>query len=89
MGTHYEYKGTYDNQLIASTNPCKIITKLKQQYVLKGVGIPYVLAGEEGKCEPIDCMLALKAYTKNVVAKFDSNLPSTNTYEQRIPSRVG
>ena len=33
-------------------NPHKIITKLKQQYVLKGVGIPYVLAGEEGNVNP-------------------------------------
>ena len=47
MGTHYKYKSTFDNQLIASKNPHKIITKLKQQYVLKGVGIPkYYLGGD-------------------------------------------
>ena len=48
MGTHYEYIGTYvDDLLIASKNPHKIIEKLKQQYVLKGVGIPeYYLGGD-------------------------------------------
>ena len=83
METHYQYEGTYDNQLIASKNPHKIITKLKQQYVLKGVGIPkyylggdVIQAGEEWKCEPIDWILAAKTYTKNVVAKFEELMAS-------------
>ena len=40
MGTHYEYIGTYvDDLLIASKNPKKIIDALKEVYVLKGVYI--------------------------------------------------
>ena len=84
MGTHYEYIGTYvDDLLIASKNPHKIIEKLKQQYVLKGVGIPeyylcgdIIQAGEEWKCEPIDWILAAKTYTKNVIAKFEELMAS-------------
>ena len=47
MGDHYEYIGTYvDDLLIASRNPQAIIDWMKEQYFLKGVGIPeYNLGG--------------------------------------------
>ena len=48
MGTHYEYIGTYvDDLLIASKNPKKIIDALKEVYVLKGVGIPEYYLGAD------------------------------------------
>ena len=47
-GTHYEYIGTYvDDLLIASKNPAKIIEDLKQCYILKGVGIPEYYLGAD------------------------------------------
>ena len=79
LGTHYEYIGTYvDDLLIASKNPQAIIDALKEVYVLKGVGIPeYYLGADiieapsEWKIEPVDWIIASKTYTKNVIAKFE------------------
>ena len=75
MGSHYEYIGTYvDDLLIASKHPDKIIACLKEQYVLKGVGIPeYYLGGNvvqadgHWKNEPVDWILTAKTYTVNVI----------------------
>ena len=45
-GTHYEYIGTYvDDLLIASKNPAKIIEDLKQYYILKGLSLQPVRLG--------------------------------------------
>ena len=78
-GDHYEYIGTYvDDLLIASKNPQGMIDDLKEQYVLKGVGIPeYYLGGNvipaEGrwKEESVDWILAADTYTTNVIKKFE------------------
>ena len=79
VGTHYEYIGTYvDDLLIASKDPQKIIDELKKIYTLKGVGIPeYYLGADiieapiEWKAEPIDWIIASKTYTRNVITKFE------------------
>ena len=71
-GTHYEYIGTYvDDLLIASKNPAKIIEDLKQYYILKGVGIPeYYLGADiiqaevEWALERVDWIISSKTYTK-------------------------
>ena len=47
-GTHYEYIGHYVDDVIAfSKNPIDIINKLKDTYIMKGVGAPqYDLGGD-------------------------------------------
>ena len=79
LDTHYEYIGTYvDDLLIASKNPQEIIDYLKDTYVLKGVGIPEYYLGAnvmrsptEWKCESIEWIISAKTYTRNVITKFE------------------
>ena len=95
MGTHYEYIGTYvDDLLIASMNPKKIIDALKEVYVLKGVGIPeYYLGADileapvEWKAEPVDWIITAKSYTKNVIAKFEELMAEGKTNMSLLNSR--
>ena len=94
---HGNTLSTYvDDLLIASKNPHKIIEQLKQQYVLKGVGIPkyylggdVIQAGEEWKCGPIDWILAAKTYTKNVIAKFEELMASGRSNSSSLSKVVG
>ena len=79
-GDHYEYIATWvDDLLVASRNPNAIMDELRQDYILKGVGIPeYYLGGnvdilgEQWEKEGIKYALSAQTYVKNVVEKFET-----------------
>ena len=78
LGTHYEYIGTYvDDLLIASKDAQSIIKELESNYILKGVGDPvYYLGGDINKTsikwqdEPTIYQLSATTYVKNIIDKF-------------------
>ena len=77
---HYEYIATWvDDLLVASRNPNAIMEELKQDYILKGIGIPeYYLGGnfdvldEQWQKEGIRYALSAQTYVKNVIEKFET-----------------
>ena len=80
-GTHYEYIGTYvDDLLIASKNPAKIIEDFEAilgipEYYL---GADIIQAKAEWAIEPIDWIISSITYTKNVIAKFEQLMGDGN-----------
>ena len=82
LGTHYEYIATYvDVVLVWSKDPMSIMQKLKEIYIMKGVGIPeYYLGGdvemldEHCKDDCVGLALSAKTYIKNIIPKFEELL---------------
>jgi hypothetical protein len=80
--THYEYLATYvDDVLSFSKDPMAVISELKKDYVLKGIGQPrYYLGGDvlelDGSWhkQEIYTALAAKTYIEQVVEKYEKNI---------------
>jgi hypothetical protein len=78
-GDTYDMIGTYvDDLLVWSKDPMAIITEVKKDYILKGVGEPeYYLGGNIETCdehwekEGVTTALSAKTYIKNVLEKME------------------
>ena len=78
-GDTYDMIGTYvDDLLVWSKDPMAIITEVKKDYILKGVGEPeYYLGGDIETCdehwekEGVTTALSAKTYIKNVLEKME------------------
>jgi hypothetical protein len=81
-GTHYEYLATYvDDVLSFSKDPIAVITELKKDYILKGIGQPrYYLGGDVFELDGvwqkqnIYTSLSAKTYIQQVVTKYEQTL---------------
>ena len=79
---HYELIACYvDDLLVWSKDPMKIMKKLQETYVMKGIGIPeYFLGGniertdEHWSKHGINISLSASTYIKNMIPKFESLL---------------
>ena len=75
----YEYLATYVDDVMAwSKDPIEVINALKEQYTLKGVGIPeYYLGGnveyldEHWTKDGINIAFSARTYINNVIPKFE------------------
>jgi hypothetical protein len=102
-GDHYEYVACYvDDVLAISRNPMAIINILKDDYVLKGIGIPeYYLGGnvdelgDEWSKDGIEWALSARTYVENVVGKLETlyshefrrfKTPMAETYHPELDS---
>ncbi len=78
--THYEYIATYvDDILSFSKNPMAVISEIKQDYVLKGIGAPeYYLGGNIDYLDSawthdgVKHALSARTYIENVTAKMET-----------------
>ena len=81
-GDHYEYIATYvDDVLVYSRHPMDIINELKEDYILKGIGVPeYYLGGDIEQLpdawikDELTTALSARTYIKNVTDKFEDML---------------
>ena len=95
LGTHYEYVGTYvDDLLIASKDATTLIQEIEEAYILKGVGEPvYYLGGDinmvskDWKEEPTVYQLSATTYVQNIVEKF-KQLLGEGVEHYAFPSRA-
>jgi Reverse transcriptase (RNA-dependent DNA polymerase) len=80
VGTHYEYIARYvDDLLVFSKDPMAVMEIIKQDYLLKGVGVPeYYLGGNITELDPswnidnIRLGLSAETYATNIVTKFET-----------------
>ena len=81
VGDYYEYIATYVDDILAfSKDPMKLIGTIKEDYVLKGVGIPEYYGGwnVEEACDPkllekgVRTILSAKTYIHNVLGKLEN-----------------
>ena len=77
---HYEYVATYvDDVLAFSRDPAQIIAKIKQDYELKGIGVPeYYLDGDFHTTSGVDTnynQTANETVPNNQSAKVDNGTP--------------
>jgi len=92
-GTHYEYIARYVDDVIAfSKNPMDIINKLKDTYIMKGVGAPqYYLGGDvveldnQWHREGIQTAFSAETYIKNCLEKLAKMLNIEQFGTQRTP----
>ncbi len=78
-GTHYEYLATYVDDILAfSKHPMEVIDEIKQDYILKGVGIPeYYLGGnvdvldKQWNMDGVKTGLSARTYIENVTEKME------------------
>jgi len=76
--THYEYIATYvDDLLVFSREPMSLVSEIKKDYILKGIGAPEYYLG--GNVEMLDetwggltTALSARTYIENVVEKFET-----------------
>ena len=95
-GDHYEYVATYvDDVLIYSRKPMEVISKLKKDYILKGIGDPeYYLGGDVEQLDNtwtkdgINTALSARTYIENVTDKFE-NMFGTEFRQYKSPMAEG
>jgi hypothetical protein len=93
----YEYVASYvDDLIVISRDPMRVITKFKEVYALKGVGIPeYYLGGNFHQIEDpelnekgIKTALSASTFIKNSIEKFE-RMFGGDLRESRFPMHEG
>ena len=102
-GSHYEYIACYvDDVLIWSKDSLAVMNKLKETYILKGVGIPeyylgadIMVLGDEWTHEGVGLAMSSQTYLSMVIPKLESMFGKDNKFKtykingRRLPSRDG
>ena len=92
-GDHYEFVATYvDDLLVYSRDPMSLIEKIKEDYILKGIGTPEYYLGanvdqldEQWEKNGIHTALSAFTYIKNVTEKLEQMLGGLPFAKQKSP----